>query len=635
MKVSRRKNAIIVDSGYWKVRHNLKAGGCWDSITFAKGSGKNLLAGAVNCRSRILDPHPTSDGSSMLFFDQSQEKNPTVEVEQLANGDVVVTATGELRDPAGASLGTRFRHRWEYRRWGLVACELELDFVKERDDIVEIKAIEMPLRDGITHAYVRPHPVEASSSDLLGGGKWLDLGSSPYASRYIPIHVVAFEKGVEGIEFFPASNLDAWDKSLNSERGIALANVAGGPSQPGAIELSPYCAAYRRNPTRLKGKYTFRYYLSLPFIKDADTVHSKYFHVGTGSRWASDEDIRQLSSVGTRLLRFHNDYREDGPFWHDGMYPPYDLQGMTELRRVVKTAQASGMKCVPYISVKELHPQSPGFKENQAAWQREAGPTYKELHTWAGSGEFGQVMCLESGWLNRRKSDIETILKDIPWDGLYFDWCTPHPCRNPSHLGGVEYHTDADAYVDFMFWCRDRVGKDGVIFSHMSGLPYIFVENMSTLLFIYEDIGGNIAPNPDSFPLQCRFIPIAPRHLVGGPGDKLEARKFVVGGILEGHPPCFFAPLGAPSQPLMEEAQKLKDVDLGKYRFTPASQRPVQTGHDGVFACLWHGKADTVVYIANLTPKPARGKARVVAGGSRKTIAYSLPPWGTMVKICS
>jgi len=54
-----------------------------------------------------------------------------------------------------------------------------------------------------------------------------------------------------------------------------------------------------------------------------------------------------------------------------------------------------------------------------------------------------------------------------------------------------------------------------------------------------------------------------------------------------------------------------------------------------VFACLWHGKADTVVYIANLTPKPARGKARVVAGGSRKTIAYSLPPWGTMVKICS
>ena len=88
------------NAGYWKVRHNLKSGGCWDSITFAKGSGKNLLGGPVNCRSRILDPHPTSDGSSMLFFDQSQEKNPIVEVEQLPNGDIAVTASGELRDPA-------------------------------------------------------------------------------------------------------------------------------------------------------------------------------------------------------------------------------------------------------------------------------------------------------------------------------------------------------------------------------------------------------------------------------------------------------------------------------------------------------------------------------------------------------
>src|SRR6185295_11841057 len=153
-----------------------------------------------------------------------------------------------------------------------------------------------------------------------------------------------------------------------------------------ALTFCPYCVAYRRNPTELKGTHRVRYYLGLPFIKKAAQIGSPYFHVATGSRWASDADLERVARSGVKLIRFHNDYREDGPFWHDGMYPPYDEAGMAHLRRVIDTTHRLGMKIIPYISVKEFHPESAGCKEHQEEWRQQAGPTFKELHTWAGSG---------------------------------------------------------------------------------------------------------------------------------------------------------------------------------------------------------------------------------------------------------
>ena len=43
IKVTRKDGAILVDSGYWTVRHDLRRGGCWDSVTFRHGSGRKLI----------------------------------------------------------------------------------------------------------------------------------------------------------------------------------------------------------------------------------------------------------------------------------------------------------------------------------------------------------------------------------------------------------------------------------------------------------------------------------------------------------------------------------------------------------------------------------------------------------------
>jgi len=603
---------VRVRSKHWEVVHDAAAGGCWTSLTFRHGTRKNLLAGPASARVRNLDPHPTRDAGSPFSFEEKFEPNATLTLESTPSGHPVVIAEGTLRLKSGESIGVRYRHRYEYRDWGLVACELELSCPEGRDDIVEVCALEATFREGLTDAYVRENPTCAPFSDLLGMGRWFDLRQTrnPYASRYVPMHVVLFERGVEGIEFSCSSELPAWDTGFCSDPG--LGNYTIGPSYEDpshtVLSICPYCVVYRRNPTRLKGTHRLRYYLGLPFVKERAKVFSTFLHAGTGSRWVSDAELARMAAAGVKLLRFHNDYREDGPFWHDGMYPPYDEAGMAELRRIVATAHRLGMKAVPYISVKEFHPDTPGCQENQAEWRQQPGPTFTELHTWAGSGEFGQLMCLESGWLGFRKKSIDTILGDLPWDGLYFDWCTPHPCRNPHHLGG-RVHTDQDAFYDFMFWARERIGPDGFLLTHLSGLPQIVVENMTDMTLIYEDQPYTSPyPEPGQFPVQCDFMPITPRQLCGvAPAGTPHARRTIMSGLLQGHPSC----LGAPADPFTEEYLRefapFAGEDLASYRFAPASARAAKANTENVHAALWYQRNRALVYIGNFSPKTARG----------------------------
>jgi hypothetical protein len=625
-KAIRKGSTIVVSTDLWTVQHDVKAGGCWTSLVFTHGTGKNLLAAPVSARVRTLELNPKSDASSPFFFESKFEKNAEVTVETLASG-VVVTASGALRLQNGDACGVTFKQRYEYRDFGLVACELELSSAEGRNDLVEISAVEMILREGMTDAYVREHPMVSPSSDLVGLGRWYTLtpgGNSPYMSRYVPNHIVCFEKGKEGIEFSCSSDIAAWDTGFNSDVGLGLYDVRpswGNPKET-MIALSPYCTAYRRNTTQISGTHRLRYYLGIPGIKPAEKLGTPYFHLGIGSDWVSDADLESIARSGVKLIRFHNDYRENGPFWHDGMYPPYDAKGMAELRRIVDTSHRLGMKIIPYISVKEFHPESSGCKENQVQWRQQPGPTFPELHTWAGSGEFGQLMCLESGWLDFRKKSIDIILDDIPWDGLYFDWCTPHNCRNPHHNGG-RIHSDQDAFYEFMFWVRERVGPDGIILTHLSGLPQVVVENMATMSLIYEDQNYSSYPRPDKFPVQCEFIPIVPRILCAhGTPNTPVSRQTIMSGLLQGTPGCGgwngswkWKPLRGKfetfSAELLTETAGFGDEVLADYNFTPASKQAVATGSEDVYAALWHRKDRALIYVGNWSPKPAKGALKI------------------------
>ena len=614
VRCTRQGDRIVVESRAWRVEHDRRAGGCWSSIRFFKGSRKNLLTSPVTSRIRFFKQVRGTTYGGYDSFEERCAKRTKVTLKKTPKGDPVVIAEGRYTDESGKTIPVRFRHRYEYRDWGLVVSELEVLPERSVPGVVEVTAAVFSLRPGMTDLHVRQHPACGPNADLLGLGNWfrIEPGKPAYGHRYVPVHACIFEKDVEGIDFFPSSDLAAWDTQLAAEPGQGNYAVTSDADGETAVELSPFCRAFRRMPVTLRKKrYRFRIYWGLPFVKERETTSSKYFHASVFSDWATDDQLERLADAGVKLLRFHCDYRDDGPFWHDGMYPPFDKPGMKQLRRMIDTAHRLGMKIVPYVSLKEFHPESPGYERNWRAWTQKPYPASDGIHTYVRGGEFGQVMCMESGWLKFRKRACDIMLDDLAWDGLYFDWCSPHACTHPDHLPGA-YHTDTDAYLDFLFYARKRVGPDGILLLHLSGLPYIVAENMADLALIYEDTQG-VVPLPGEFPAQCDFFPIGPRHLVMNARDPVATRKIIMSGQLQGHPTITqMPPRGRRPFPraVLEEMETFGREDLSRYRFKRASDKPVQTGRETVYASLHYARGRALVYLGNLSDKPARGLFR-------------------------
>jgi hypothetical protein len=292
-----------------------------------------------------------------------------------------------------------------------------------------------------------------------------------------------------------------------------------------------------------------------------------------------------------------------------------------------------------------------------------AAPSLDVVHTWIGSGEYGGLMCMKSGWLNFRKQSVETILSDLPWDGLYFDWTTFHPCCHPQH-GRGPYHTDTEEFIDFLRYCRTRVGKGGTLFLHVSGVPSIIAENIADLIFIHEDQPG-VYPLPGQFPPQCDFIPITPRQLVGEahPGSE-SSRRFIMSAHLQGHPPATHVPTEGFAEDSLAEMALFKGLDLSGCEFYRATDKEVVTDHAYIYAAAWTRSGRAVIYAGNLSPAEQRGHLKFpLAGGvlNAKTpanwemrmsgggglngqvkvsdlsagqgLAYRLPPWSSCVFI--
>ena len=611
IEVKQHKKGITVRTNDWVVEHSAERGGAWTSVILNNGTGRNLLRKPL---SSVIRFHKVDGSEYGLFptYTEANETRPNLRLERTRDGFPIIVAEGAYKDEKGNPIPVGYRRRTEYHDFGLVWSTLEIMSDIGCDGVVHVRAFEAQLRDGLTDLYVREHPATAPNVDLLGGTHWYDLprsgNATPFYSRYAPIHVICFERGVEGIEFFPGSELAQWDCNIKPEPGHGLYVVSQSPEGTN-VEFDPYCVAFRRVKIKLQGVQTYRMGIGLPSLKPRRHVHTGPFHAGTWSEWASDADIEKLAKAGVKLLRFHCDYRENGPFWHDGMYPPFDAAGMKELRRVIDTAHKFGMKIVPYISLKEFHPISPGFAENAYAWMHMASPFLDMIHTWIRSGEFGGVMCMRSAWLEFRKRSIDIILSDLPWDGLYFDWCTAHPCRHPGH-GRGPYHTDIEECLDFLLYCRKRVGERGILFMHLSGLPSIVMENMADLAFIHEDQGG-VFPLPGRFPPQCDFMPITPRQLVGGaaPGTE-ECRRFIMGGLLDGFPACTSVPIKDFGEEMLAEMELFAGHNLLELEFYKASDYSVQTGHPDVFGAAWVGPDKLLIYVGNLSNAPREGKLK-------------------------
>jgi hypothetical protein len=655
---------LKVRTSAWTVAHHRSAGGAWGSVIFHQGSGKNLLRRPFSSAVRFVKPDPKSESGIYFAYEEAHEKQPRLRWESLSDGGIAVVAEGTYQDVDGKTVPLGFRRRTEYREHGLVYTTLDLMSDTGCDGVVEVRAMDLPLRPGLTDCYVRFHPTQAGGADLLGGRAWFDLArgaGTHFLSRYTPMQIICFERGGEGIEVFPGSDLAQWDCGIKPDLGLGLYMVTQ-DADGTTVEMNPYCLAFRRMPVKLQGTITYKLGIGLPAIKPRRKTHNTVFHATVNSRWPSREDIARVAHSGVKLIRLHNDYREDGPFWHDGAYPPYDELNMRELRRVIDTVHEHGMKIIPYVSLKELHPDTPAYKQHAREWMHMAAPSLDIVHTWVGSGEFGGLMCMNSGWLDFRKRSVDTILSDLPWDGLYFDWTSFHPCCHPKHARGP-YHSDVDQFLEFMFYCRQRVGKTGTLMLHMSGVPSIVAENLADIIYVLEDQMG-ILPMPGQFPPQCDFMSIAPRMLVATASPGPDARRLLMAAHLQGHPPATSLLAQGFDEESLNEIALFAGIELAQFEMHRASEHPVETQHKTVHAATWTRDDTVLLYLCNFSMTEAAGKAVLSAAsaifpggqlrweqrrnGEKHTtaagtidardlsgagVAYRLPPWGSSLLV--
>ena len=243
----------------------------------------------------------------------------------------------------------------------------------------------------------------------------------------------------------------------------------------------------------LDGVYEFDYRLTLPFIhkkmcpiRPAESMC--YYERGSANRWPTEADFQSMQDAGYTLLKIHNDCDNchDGIFWRDAVYPPYPPAVMKQMDESLATAAKHGMKVVPYISMKEMHPDAPWFKEHSLEWAKLNAPNDPIWITSWGDLVFGGVMCLKSGWLEKRKATIKQILDNHAFKGVYFDWCTALECNNNRHF--AKHHWDIDEHIELLKWTKALSGPDGEIYLHMTHVPLLVAENMATLLLTEESV---------------------------------------------------------------------------------------------------------------------------------------------------
>ena len=581
----------FVESQYWRLEFDLRNGGVLDTIVFPHGSGKNLL----------LEPLVTSVGR------WSDRNAPSVTVHSSSAGNLVrVEFSGHMAAVGRQAGPVAYRTAWTISPF-MVRADHTLVFSED----VQAKSVSVGstlLRRDLNEYGLRTGPTDDTDQRQMAPatfGKVQEDGGVFIDQHHTPLYMLLFQRNVEGFDLTTASDLETWERGLTGLRGLGDYSAA---LNGDGIRLTRRPLHSIHPVTIHKGDYTFSYYLGLPRI--VEKSDRRWRHISFDNHpWPSDADIAHWADSGANIARLHNDYRPDENFWHDGAWPPYDAAGMAEMRRVIATCHKYGIKVVPYFSIHEFHPTAAGYREHEAEWARTVGPLASVHHNHWDKGEFGAQMCPLSGWLDRRKQDIEKAYRELGFDGIYYDWVMQLPCDNQRH--NARLHLGTDGVIDLLAWTRRLIQPQGTLIVHLYGLmPSIAFENFGDLVVNMEEISdAEIMMRMGQAPLVTVLAESLPRSPCPSyrADHSLERNQnnisqLVVLGM--------FPWSGGVADSVMEATLKLfrafKPYKLEEYRFRNPDSGAIRTGWDDVYGALYDKPDQALVVVSNTSPEPRK-----------------------------
>lgn len=629
-KVTTKKGITIIENEFVRWEHDPARGGELCGAYVKNGTGKNILAA----------PQSTAFGTWIKgawrahhFYESANAKAEDYTVKKNKDGSVTVSFKSKPADDEGKLLaGISLIHTIDYHVNGAAQHTLKVKLTKDLD-LGYIRIGLLQLRDDMDRAAIRPSTAGAWAQELQNPCQWIDLkhGKSRYdlpawQSVHLPLSMMVLKNGVEGIELAMGDDLGTWDSVCRKDCPTLCHGSIREARDPWRylMELAPLDSPREGNIVK-RGTYTFTYRVALPFVRKnivplvlAGGLHKQG---SLAERWPTKADFKRDHKLGVEYRRLHNDgdLREDGIFWRDVDYPPYPADEMKKMDQCIADAAKNGVDVVPYMSVKEYHPEAPGFDKNAEKCAHQVVPGEKFMVNVFGKSVFGMQMCLCSDWYEIRRKSIEKVLDNHAFNGLYFDWCMGLECIHPHHNGGRR-HWDNDLLLNLLEWSRNRIGS-GRLYLHLTNVPNFALENMADMVLTEESEYYVI--EPEMFTPHVHFLNIAPRSicvmLFGDHASEENIKKLTLVTLL--HHATLCIDCNESSMKVAEfYASKKKLLDqFTKYEHhTAPGEGIVSTNSKDVGMSLyWKGKKGLAV-LANLTGKDLSGEWSIRMNG--KTI---------------
>ena len=620
---------VTVVSDYWRLEFDLRNGGALDTIVFQHGSRRNLL----------VEPFHT-------YVDDWGDRNaPAVSFRQKRTVDMVrLEFSGKMGALGRVAGPVEFETVWTLS--GFVARADHTIRLAEDLMVSTVGIASTALRADLDEFGLRAGPADdpdRRKQAPAAFGKATRAGTPLVDERHAPLYLIFFHRGLEGFDLTTASDLAAWESGLTGRSGWGRyqAQVTAG-GQAIRVRREPLRAV---QPVRIpKGTYTFSYYLGLPRI--VAKSNRQWRHLSFGNHpWPSDQEVARWAEAGVNIVRLHNDYAEDGNFWHDGAWPPYDEKGIAEMRRVIAACHRHNIQVVPYFSLHEFHPQAQGYRDREQEWKRSTDQAGTVYHNYTRNGEYGAQMCPQSGWLERRKQDIERAYRELGFDGIYYDWVMSLACNNPGHHTAL--HAGADGVIDLLAWTRRLVAPKGTLILHLYGkMPSIAFENFADLVVNMEEISSaeslmKMGETP-LVTLLAESIPRSPCPSYRRDRTRERNQNNIAQLVVQGMFPWSGGTGGEAYEETLKLFRTFRPYRLENYRFRDAFSGAVRTAWPDVYGAVYSDSDPALVVISNTFAERRRrvvwtlqpealgwdGGARVVVKDTKTGTARTLDAGG-------
>ncbi len=599
----RKEKKWILENRYLECIHDEESAGSIVSAVVKNGSGKNMFAAPQVFQVTIFEndayvPYRAAHAETRIA---EHDGNPVLEFQSRF-----------YNSPGQELPGLTLQLNIEYTPWGQALFHAEVVASRRIDHLRLMQVGSLWFSQSMDTLAVQERLIQAPSP--YGGStvkNWIHLEPDNYPayhSRWVPLSMLICRRGVEGFQFLCGANPGQWESIPGSLPGFQLGYVAWNNAKQG-YEMRIGALDTTRDDQYLDGTLHFEFSLAFPFVREKILPLQPCsgllrYDRPFDRRWPESDDMDTLNAAGYSLLRLHNDGNayNNGIFWRSCSYPPYPPDEMTKMERTLQLAKERKINVVPYFSLHEFHPDSPGFAEHAEEWGRIAAAGDRIIPSCCAHGYFGYQMCLRSGWFRKRRDTIDEVLGHHRFNGVYYDWCEGIECMNPGHGAA---HWDICELLEMLAWSHKRIGDEGALYIHLTGNPNLIAGNMSSLV-ITEECGGSIV-KPEMFSPHAHFMNIVPRQvncMLRGNASESDYRRYALCALL--HHATVSSCRKTYTDFYAEYRTELKQVSRFS-RYTAPGEQLCGTDHPQCgMSVYWNEIGETMSFLVNLSEKPER-----------------------------